>query len=117
MDFFTRKADPMARLTVGMKSKWSKVCNNQRSPKWNELFTFEDVDPEKYDKLTITIFDWERFRAKRHMGSCEVRGAADIEYAACAHATRASSKGRALVSIDDEVATLCPHCAARVPNP
>jgi len=73
MDFFTRKADPMARLTVGMKSKWSKVCSNQRSPKWNELFTFEDVDPEKYDKLTITIFDWERFRAKRHMGSCEVK--------------------------------------------
>eukprot|EP01117_Protostelium_nocturnum_P019528 TRINITY_DN8485_c0_g1_i4.p1 TRINITY_DN8485_c0_g1~~TRINITY_DN8485_c0_g1_i4.p1 ORF type:complete len:859 (+),score=310.87 TRINITY_DN8485_c0_g1_i4:195-2771(+) len=60
-------SDPFCVLTLSSSDKQhkTKVVKKNNFPKWNEIFTFNNVNPSDTNTiLTIALCDWERLRSE-----------------------------------------------------
>lgn len=53
------KSDPYCVVVLGAQKKETPVIKKTLNPVWNEKLSF-NIDPSRKEKLTITVFDWDR---------------------------------------------------------
>eukprot|EP01114_Cavostelium_apophysatum_P014025 TRINITY_DN3525_c0_g2_i1.p1 TRINITY_DN3525_c0_g2~~TRINITY_DN3525_c0_g2_i1.p1 ORF type:complete len:407 (-),score=74.02 TRINITY_DN3525_c0_g2_i1:134-1237(-) len=63
-------SDPFLVFQVGTHKDKTTVKKKNLNPRWNENFTFEDVNPE--DVLKIIVWDWDRISSHDFLGQFEV---------------------------------------------